>query len=208
MKDMSGVMTGFVEHVDHSLGAHLLLCGPAVTGVADDPEAAEVLEECMGLWRTLPHAARSRVHLACTPMADPDEAAAIVNALQRHATILLQKSLREGFGLTVTEAMWKARPVIASAVGGIQDQIEDGVQGILLADPTDLDAFAAAIARLLADPAEAERMGARGHARVLERYLGLDSLLRYGALIELLDADTPARDRLKIATWLPQPARQ
>ena len=61
------------------------------------------------------------------------------------------------------------------------------MQGLLLEDPTDLDAFAAAIARLLDDPAEARRMGERGHARVLERYLGLDSLLRYGALIESLD---------------------
>ena len=54
MKDMAGVMSGFVQHVDPSLGAHLLLCGPAVTGVADDPEAAEVLDECTALWRELP----------------------------------------------------------------------------------------------------------------------------------------------------------
>ena len=56
-------------------------------------------------------------------MADPDEAAAIVNALQRHATVVVQKSLAEGFGLTVAEAMWKARPIVASAVGGIVDQM-------------------------------------------------------------------------------------
>ena len=57
-------------------------------------------------------------------MADPDENAAIINALQRHATVVVQKSLAEGFGLTVTEAMWKARPIVASAVGGIADQID------------------------------------------------------------------------------------
>ena len=85
-------------------------------------------------------------------MADVDENAAIVNALQRHATVIVQKSLHEGFGLTVTEAMWKGRPVVASAVGGIQDQIEDGVQGLLLRDPTDLDAFAVALARCSTDP--------------------------------------------------------
>ena len=106
MKDMPGVMQGFAEHVDPALGAHLLLCGPVVTGVADDPEAAEVLDECTALWRELPHAARSRVHLACIPMADPDENAAIVNAIQRHASVVVQKSLAEGFGLTVAEAMW------------------------------------------------------------------------------------------------------
>ena len=67
-KDMQGVMDGFAEHVEPSLGAHLLLAGPAVTGVADDPEAAEVLEECTERWRALPQPTRSRIHLACAPM--------------------------------------------------------------------------------------------------------------------------------------------
>ena len=80
-----------------------------MTGVADDPEAADVLGDCMERWRALPHATRSRVHLACVPMHDPDENAAIVNALQRRAAIIVQKSLAEGFGLTVAEAMWKQR---------------------------------------------------------------------------------------------------
>ena len=79
-------------------------------------------------------------------MDDPEENAAIVNALQRHAAVVVQKSLAEGFGLTVAEAMWKGRPVVASAVGGIQDQIEDGVTGVLLDDPRDLAAFGAALA--------------------------------------------------------------
>src|SRR5262249_42684687 len=127
------------------------------------------------------------VQIASLPTDDVDENAAMVNALQRHAAVVVQKSLHEGFGLTVAEAMWKARPVVASAVGGIQDQIDDGEQGVLLADPTDLDAFARAIARVLGDPANATRMGARGRERVLERYLGLESLLRYGTLIETLD---------------------
>ena len=79
-------------------------------------------------------------------MDDIDENAIIVNALQRHATVVVQKSLVEGFGLTVTEAMWKSRPVLASAVGGIQDQIVDGTDGVLLPDPYDLPGFAAATA--------------------------------------------------------------
>jgi trehalose synthase len=89
MKDMAGVMEGFAGHVDASLGAHLVLAGPAVTGVADDPEAARVYNDCVDRWRRLPHAARGRVHLACMPMADPDEAAAMVNALQRYATVVV-----------------------------------------------------------------------------------------------------------------------
>ena len=70
-----------------------------------------------------------RVHLVALPMADVEENAAIVNALQRHADVVVQKSLAEGFGLTVAEAMWKARPVVASRIGGIQDQIVDGETG-------------------------------------------------------------------------------
>ena len=186
MKDMAGVMTGYVEHVDPSLGAHLLLCGPVVTGVADDPEAAEVLDECTSLWRELPHAARSRVHLACIPMADPDENAAIVNALQRHASVIVQKSLAEGFGLTVTEAMWKRKPVVASAVGGIVDQIEDGVHGLLVADPADLAAFGAAVESLLRDREDAARLAENARLRVTEEFLGDRHLERYGALFEQL----------------------
>lgn len=64
MKDMAGLMGGFAEHVDPSLGAHLVLAGPAVTGVVDDPEAALVYNDCIERWRRLPHAARGRVHLA------------------------------------------------------------------------------------------------------------------------------------------------
>jgi trehalose synthase len=92
-------------------------------------------------------------------MADLEENAAIVNALQRRAAVVVQKSLSEGFGLTVTEAMWKRRPVVAGAVGGIRDQVVDGETGVLVDDPTDLDAVGAAIARLLAQPTEARRLG-------------------------------------------------
>jgi trehalose synthase len=111
----------------------------------------------------------------------------MVNALQRHAAVIVQKSLAEGFGLTVAEGMWKARPVIGSAVGGIIDQIADGT-GILLPDPRDLGAFAAAIRRLLADPAEAAAMGKNAHAYIGEHYVGDLHLLRYADLFDALMA--------------------
>jgi trehalose synthase len=188
LKDPAGVIAGFVTLPEAAArGAHLVLAGPRAIGVSDDPEGATVLAEVIAVWRRLPQATRQRIHLASIPTDDIDENAAIVNALQRHATIIVQKSLHEGFGLTVTEAMWKGRPIVASAVGGIQDQIEDGVQGVLLRDPTDPSAFASAIEHLLAHPRDAARMGERGHARVLARYLGIGSLLQYGALIEWLD---------------------
>ena len=122
-----------------------------MTGVADDPEGGAVLEECTKVWRALSHAERSRVHLACVPMRDPDEHAVIVNAIQRHAAVVTQKSIAEGFGLTVAEAMWKNKPIVASAVGGIVDQIVSGEDGLLIQDPHDLAGFGQEVRRLLDD---------------------------------------------------------
>jgi trehalose synthase len=193
MKDMAGVMEAFAAHVDRSLGAHLLLVGPAVTGVADDPEAAEVLRDCMGRWQQLPHAIRARVHLACTPMSDADEQAAIVNAIQRHAAVVVQKSVAEGFGLTVAEAMWKQRPIVATAVGGIRDQLQHEVNGLLIDDPADLAACGAAIERLLRDRALARRLAIDAHARAAELFLPDRHLEQYAQL--LLATSTRARER-------------
>jgi trehalose synthase len=186
MKDMEGVLHGFAEHVDPSLGAHLVLCGPEVTGIADDPEGADVLRECLDAWKALPRTVQSRAHLACLPMTDPDENAAVVNALQRHASIVVQKSLAEGFGLTVAEAMWKARPVIASAVGGIVDQILDNDHGVLLDDPHDLAAVGAAVEHLLRSPEEAARIGANARTRVAEQFLGDRHLEQYAQVFQQL----------------------
>jgi trehalose synthase len=188
LKDPLGVLRcfGSAEALLTTPGAELVLAGPNVNALADDPEGAAVFEEVLAAWRALPHHQRRRVHLAHLPMADVEENAAIVNALQRHAAVVVQKSLHEGFGLTVTEAMWKARPVVASAVGGIQDQLEDGVHGLLLRDPTDANAFAVALQRLLDSPALAQQLGEAARARVWERYLGIHSLLRFADLIARL----------------------
>jgi trehalose synthase len=97
--------------------------------------------------------------------------------------MIVQKSLAEGFGLTVAEAMWKARPVVASRIGGIQEQIVDGVSGILLDDPRDLAAYGAAVAGLLSEPARAEQIGRNARERVRDRFLSVRTLLDYVALI-------------------------
>jgi trehalose synthase len=117
-------------------------------------------------------------------MEDPAENAIIVNAMQRHAAVVTQKSLAEGFGLTVAEAMWKARPVVASRIGGIQSQIVDGDSGLLLDDPRDLEAFGAAVTGLLLDPAWAAQLGQRARERVREEFTSPRSLLDYLLLIE------------------------
>jgi trehalose synthase len=186
LKDMEGVMAGFALAADRVPRAHLVLAGPAVAAVTDDPEGAEVLSECRARWRSLPDALRRRVHLVSVPMDDPDENAIIVNALQRHAAVVVQKSLEEGFGLTVTEAMWKARAVLASRVGGIDDQIVSGDDGLLLDDPADLAGFADALVRLLSDAPLRARLGVAAHERVLERYLGDRHLLQYADLFTRL----------------------
>lgn len=186
LKDMQGVMIAFAEHVDAMGDAHLVLAGPSVSGVSDDPEATAVLERCLRIWRALPAGSRSRIHLASVELTDGDEAATVVNALQRHASVVTQKSLAEGFGLTVTEAMWKSRPVVGSAVGGIVDQIVPRETGCLLADARDLALFSKAVAQLLADPPEAERLGRNARQYATDRFLGDRHLRQWAALLVAL----------------------
>jgi trehalose synthase len=188
MKDPLGVLQGFARYVAPATRrtAELVLAGPYMRSVADDPEGPQVFDEVEQAWRALPDAVRRAVHLAQLPMDDGEENAAIVNALQRHATVIVQKSLREGFGLTVTEAMWKRRPVVASAVGGIQDQIQDEVDGLLVRDPTDLRSFGATVSRVLDDDALAQRLGEAAQRRVLESSLSIASLEHWAALMRSL----------------------
>jgi trehalose synthase len=185
LKDMAGVMEGFAR-ARPPADVHLMLVGPDVSEVSDDPEGAEVLAECVEAWRRLPEPVREHVSLVSVPMDDPVENATIVNAVQRHATVLTQKSLAEGFGLTVAEAMWKERPVVASAVGGIQDQVADGRDGLLISDPADLDEFAAALRRVLDDEDLAGRLGRAGQRRVLEEFLDDRHIAQYTALFDAL----------------------
>jgi trehalose synthase len=189
LKDMPGVLSGFAAHVAPKVpDAHLVLAGPDVSGVSDDPEGAEVYAECRTVWDALPDHVRSRCHLASLPMDDVDENALIVNALQRHAALVVQKSLAEGFGLTLTEAMWKARPVVASAVGGLQDQMTDGDEGLLLADPADLESFGELVTRLLGEPELRSGMGRRGQERVRRDFLGDRHLVQWVHLLHSLGA--------------------
>jgi trehalose synthase len=185
LKDMAGVLSAFAEHVAPARGdAHLMLVGPDVSGVSDDPEGADVLVTCRDAWKRMPGPTRARCHLVSVPMDDVDENAIIINAVQRHAAIVVQKSLVEGFGLTVTEAMWKSRPVLASAVGGLQDQIVDGSDGLLLPDPYDLPGFGRRLHLLLDDPSLTAAMGKRAHERVRNYFIGDRHLIQY---IELFD---------------------
>ncbi len=193
LKDPIGVMRGFVDDAAPRTDAHLLLAGPATSSVADDPEGMDVYRTVIEAWTALPAQDRRRVHIATLPMDDVEENAAIVNAVQRHAEVVVQKSLAEGFGLTVAEAMWKERPVVASRIGGIQDQIVDGVSGVLLSDPSDLRAFGDSLTALLADPEAARQIGVAARARVRDHFLGPHHLTLYFELIKQLLATRDER---------------
>jgi trehalose synthase len=185
LKDPRGLLEVFERHLRHP-SAHLVLVGPDSAGVSDDPEGAAVYAEVVEHWRGMGDACRARSHLVSLPMADLEENARMVNALQRRAEVIVQKSLAEGFGLTVAEAMWKARPVVASRVGGIQDQVADGRTGVLVDDPRDLPAFARAIEAVLGDRERREAMGRAGQERVRDNYLAVDRLREYVGLVETL----------------------
>jgi trehalose synthase len=166
LKDMPGVLrciVGLPEDV------HLVLAGTEPADIPDDPEGIAVLAEVHAVLAGLSQAQRARVHLVNISLKEPEHNALVVNALQRRANVVLQKSLQEGFGLTAAEAMVKGRAMVASAVGGLRQQITDGHNGLLV-DPFDLEGVCAALVRLLDDPALRQKLGERARAGVLGRY--------------------------------------
>ncbi|WP_431875911.1 glycosyltransferase [Amycolatopsis sacchari] len=168
LKDMHGVLEAFADFVPE---AHLALVGPDPSAIPDDVDQRRWHRRCVAAWEALSPAQRRRICLVCLPMTDLDDNALLVNALQRTADVVVQKSLAEGFGLTVTEAMWKARPVIGSAVGGITEQINHGHNGLLLPDPRDHSKLGELVNGLLADEAQRAALGARARQDVHRNFL-------------------------------------
>ncbi len=179
IKNLDGILEAFLSHVLPDTAAHLFLVGPDPNDVADDPEAASLLGALRERRRRLEPRLRRRIHLVCLPLGSTEDNAAAVNALQRQAAVVVKKSLQEGFGLGVTEALWKARPVVASAVGGHLEQVEHEHSGLLVDDPGDLAAFGGAVVRLLGDPSLASRLGQTGRERVRALYLNDWHFLRW-----------------------------
>jgi trehalose synthase len=94
----------------------------------------------------------------------------LVNSIQRFSNVIIQKSTKEGFCLAVTEALWKGKPVVASNVGGIPGQIEDGKNGFLL-EPKDVEGFAERIVHLLRNPDEGQKLGQEAKETVRQKFL-------------------------------------
>ncbi len=163
LKDPVGVV-GAYQIVKRYTDCQLVLAGG---GAADDPEGGVVLEEVRRAAGGDPD-----IHILDLPPWSALE----VNALQRASTVIIQKSLREGFGLTVTEALWKKKPVVASAVGGIPAQVIHKHTGLLVHS---VEGAAYQIRFLLSNPALAEKLGEHGHEHVRENFLITSNVKRY-----------------------------
>ena len=181
-KDPWGVIDAYREAKVSVPDVQLALLG--VIEAKDDPEAFDVLETVRA------HAGGDPdVHL----YSDPAEAGALeVGAVQQGADVVIQKSLREGFGLTVTEAMWKGSPVIGGNCGGIRTQIADGRTGYLVDSPSEC---ARRAVDLMRDPEETRRMGRAARESVRERFLTSRVLADYLSLVrELASRAAPSPD--------------
>jgi len=163
LKDPLGVLRAY-RIVKRYFDCQLVLAGG---GASDDPEGSAVLAEVREAAGNDPD-----VFILELPPSDPLE----VNALQRGSTVVIQKSLREGFGLTVAEALWKKKPVVASAVGGIPTQVIHKHTGLLAHS---VEGTAYQIRFLLAHPDIAQRLGEQGHEHVRENFLITGNLKRY-----------------------------
>jgi trehalose synthase len=164
-KDPQGVIEAF-NLTRSRVDARLILLGNVAT---DDPEGEEV-------YQSLLEYQDDRIIILSR------EDTALVNALQDKAAVILQKSIREGFGLTVAEAMWKGTPVIGGNVGGIRYQIEDGVNGFLVSS---VQEAAERMVQLLEDDSLRREMGVEGHKSVLKKFLLIRLLEQY---IDLFNA--------------------
>jgi trehalose synthase len=158
--------------------ARLVLAGPDPASIQDDPEADQVLKELSDAYRALEPELQADVVILALPMGSRKENALMVNALQRCATIIVQNSLREGFGLTATEAMWKRIPIMATHACGLRLQIRDGVDGRLVTDPEDVREVASTLNEMLADPEACEAWARNAQLRVQEDFLVFSQLRR------------------------------
>ena len=147
---------------------------------SDDPEGAAVLQEVTA-------AAGDDPDIIVLDL--PPWAALEINALQRASTIVVQKSLREGFGLTVTEGLWKRKPTIASAVGGIPNQIIHKLTGVLVHS---VEGCAYQIRYLLTHPEFAKQLGESGREHVKENFLMTTDVKRWLLLLRILNENRPA----------------
>jgi len=159
--------------------SRLVLVGPEPKAIQDDPEGVAVFKELRELYLKLDKRVQEDIVILALPMSSRKENALIVNALQHCASVVVQNSLREGFGLTVTEAMWKGMAVLGTHACGIRQQIRDGIDGRMVYDPEDPNEIAARLLELLVDPAQRHLLGIRARRRVHDSFLIFRQLAQY-----------------------------
>lgn len=169
---------------ERRIGAvRLVLAGPDPTGIQDDPKEQSVLTALSQKYLALDPELQRDVALITLPMQSRKQNALMVNVLQRSADIVVQNSLREGFGLTVAEAMWKRTPVLGSGRAcGVRLQVRDGVDG-RLGDPEDVHALAALLHDMLGDSDRLEKWGRNAQQRVHEKFLLFTELQQWLRLL-------------------------
>ena len=170
----------------------LVLAGPDPTSIQDDPEGSEALQELTSAYRHLPPALREDIAIFALPMSSRKHNALMVNALQRCATIVVQNSLREGFGLTATEAMWKRKAVLTSRACGLRHQIHDGVNGRSVPDAEDVPYLAQILDEMLAAPQQRDVWGRSAQRCVQQHFLVFQQVATWLRVLTEVAAQPPA----------------
>ena len=159
--------------------SRLVLAGPDPDSISDDPEGLEVFDDICARYRALDAVLQDDVVLLSLPMQSRKYNALIVNALQRCASVVVQNSLREGFGLTVAEAMWKQIAVLGTDACGIRLQVRDRIDGFLSDDPEDSGEIAEKLIEMLINPVGRQLMGRSAQRRVYDEFLIFRQISRY-----------------------------
>jgi trehalose synthase len=159
--------------------ARLVLAGPDPASIQDDPEGQEVLQELREAYLRLDPQTQRDVAIISLPMGSLEHNALMVNALQRCSTVVVQNSLREGFGLTATEAMWKRVPVLGTQAVGLRMQIRDGLDGKLVEDPRDAEQVAEVLDAMLADAPQRELWARSAQRRAYNQFSVFTQVARW-----------------------------
>ncbi|MCB1146668.1 MAG: glycosyltransferase, partial [Leptospiraceae bacterium] len=204
LKGFQALMKAFVELKSQSRTAQdtrhqkrlelvkLVLAGPDPAFIADDPEGLQVLEELKSEYLKLPKEVQKDLYLVLLPMNSAKENALIVNCLQRISTIVIQNSIREGFGLTATEAMWKSVPVLVSGAFGLTKQVRDQVEGRIHNNAEDYIGLSKVLDEMLFDARGREIYAYNGLSRVVDQFLVFKQLTHW---LDVLGSDGFVRNK-------------
>lgn len=177
LKSRSGGLTD--RHRRRLEIVRLVMAGPDPASIQDDPEGVDVLDSIKAAYCALSPEIQRDIALITLPMSSRKENALMANALQTCSTIVAQNSLREGFGLTVTEAMWKGTPVLGSNACGIRQQIREQIDGRLISDPESPEEIASLLDEMLNDEFGRDRWGRSAQKRVHSDFLIFTQVARW-----------------------------